>query len=62
MGKKAVSDNGGRRSNMERRTIIFHAYVPERRCKHDRRSGMDRRKNRYEHLYEVERRNLADII
>ncbi|MFZ5570543.1 MAG: hypothetical protein ACOZF0_09070 [Thermodesulfobacteriota bacterium] len=56
------SDNGGRRSNLERRVVACWDYSPERRTDNDRRSGFDRRKNRYENVGEIERRSLADIL
>jgi len=37
-------DNGGRRSNIERRQFAYSDHVPERRCGRDRRKGDDRRR------------------
>jgi hypothetical protein len=45
-GAKVVlfySDNGGRRSGVERRRFSYDAHIPERRSGPDRRSGVDRR-------------------
>ncbi len=44
---KKVIDNGGRRFNAIRRKFDYAAHIPERRTKGDRRSGVDRRKDRY---------------
>lgn len=57
-----VSDNGGRRTNAERRQQADAGYSPERRSGGDRRSGLDRRRNRYKNCGEMDRRQLADII
>ena len=39
------TDNGGRRSGMDRRQSSYYSiYLPERRSGKDRRSGEDRRK------------------
>jgi len=38
------SDNGGRRSEKERRRFSYTAYIPERRDGDNRRSGDDRRR------------------
>jgi hypothetical protein len=37
-------DNGGRRSEIDRRQYAYTLHIPERRCGIDRRSGKDRRK------------------
>ena len=37
-------DNGGRRSEGERRNFSYTLHIPERRKRKDRRSGDDRRK------------------
>jgi len=42
--KQIVSDNGGRRSGIERRTYQYNGHIPERRSGKDRRSGIDRRR------------------
>ena len=47
-----IPDNGGRRSGIERRQMVYTDYIPSRRAEtdrrngHDRRSGQDRRKER----------------
>jgi hypothetical protein len=41
--KRALSDNGGRRSGIDRRQFSYTAYIPERRSGRERRSGFDRR-------------------
>ena len=38
-----ADDNGGRRTGIDRRELIYAAYLPERRSGEDRRSGFDRR-------------------
>jgi hypothetical protein len=38
-----MNDNGGRRSGIERRKIVYTIHIPERRSGNDRRSGKDRR-------------------
>ena len=37
-----LGDNGGRRSDIDRRNFCYTVYIPERRVA-DRRSGLDRR-------------------
>lgn len=39
----SFTDNGGRRSGIERREFSYAGYLPERRKGKDRRSGQDRR-------------------
>lgn len=39
----SLSDNGGRRSGIDRRLFSYSAHIPERRCGQERRSGSDRR-------------------
>ena len=41
--RSSLSDNGGRRSGIDRRTFSYSAHIPERRCGQERRSGSDRR-------------------
>ena len=38
-----LTDNGGRRSGIERRQFSYDFHIPERRSGEDRRSGLDRR-------------------
>jgi hypothetical protein len=38
-----VFDNGGRRTNLDRRRFAYSSHVPERRSGKERRSGIDRR-------------------
>ena len=38
-----LSDNGGRRSGIERREFSYDQHIPERRSGMDRRNGDDRR-------------------
>ncbi|MFO7559912.1 MAG: hypothetical protein R6X10_13845 [Desulfobacterales bacterium] len=40
-----LADNGGRRSETDRRQFSYTSYIPERRSGVDRRSGKDRRKS-----------------
>ncbi len=54
----AIKDNGGRRSGNERRRIISIRHNPERRFGMERRSGIDRRVERYKNRIYIERRNL----
>lgn len=42
--KKILSDNGGRRSKIERRCVSYDVYIPERRQGIERRESKDRRK------------------
>ena len=49
-----LTDNGGRRSETDRRQFSYTSYIPERRSGVDRRSGKDRRKKA------KERRNEAN--
>ena len=39
------SDNGGRRSGIDRRQFSYSGHMPERRSGEDRRSGGDRRQS-----------------
>jgi hypothetical protein len=41
--KNILSENGGRRSNIDRRIISYDMYIPERRFGKERRNGADRR-------------------
>ena len=53
----AISDNGGRRSGIERRLFSYTIHIPERRSGKERRSGVDRRSERVLKLpIEIERR------
>lgn len=60
-----IKDNGGSRSGIERRQIVYNGCIPERRSGKDRRKGVDRRsgfgqKRCHEdpaNLYPVERRD-----
>ena len=45
-----VSDNGGRRSGIDRRAFLYAVHIPERRSAKDRR-------NRFNHRSEVKRRS-----
>jgi hypothetical protein len=38
-----AENNGGRRSGIERRKIVYTIHIPERRSGNDRRLGKDRR-------------------
>jgi len=40
-----LSDNGGRRSGIDRRQFSYTKHIPERRCGPDRRNSQDRRKD-----------------
>jgi hypothetical protein len=50
-----ISDNGGRRTGIERRYFSYSTHIPERRCDDDRRCEEDRRSGQ-------ERREMARII
>lgn len=41
-----VTDNGGRRSGLDRRQYACRLHIPERRSGQDRRNGEDRRRRR----------------
>lgn len=41
--KKNLTDNGGRRSNIDRRCVSYDMYIPERRQGIERRDSEDRR-------------------
>ncbi|MCJ7616686.1 MAG: hypothetical protein MUO43_09140 [Desulfobacterales bacterium] len=56
MGDTFILDNGGRRSNIERRKFSYTNYFPERRSGEDRRFSADRRKERYAEREGPERR------
>jgi len=55
MNDLVITENGGRRSGIDRRGFSFTAYLPERRSGKDRRTGFDRRSG-------IERRNLKRSI
>ncbi len=57
-----IVDNGGRRSGIERRQFAYNGHLPERRSDADRRSGMDRRKTRYEKSDTTDRRKKFDFM
>ena len=38
-----IDDDRGRRIGIDRREIFYAAYLPERRCGEERRSGFERR-------------------
>ena len=42
--KHILPDNGGRRSDIERRQFSYSGHIPERRSGKERRSGNDRRR------------------
>ena len=48
-----LTDNGGRRSGMDRRHFSYSDHIPERRIVADRRNGLDRRSG-------LDRRNDKD--
>ncbi|MBA3017865.1 MAG: hypothetical protein KJ550_04450 [Proteobacteria bacterium] len=56
MSDTFILDNGGRRSDIERRKFSYTNYLPERRSGEDRRFRSDRRKERYAHREGPERR------
>ena len=41
-----LRDNGGRRSDIDRRQFSYAGHVPERREGEERRTGLDRRRNK----------------
>lgn len=41
--KRVLSDNGGRRSGIDRRQFSYTAHIPERRSGKERRGGVDQR-------------------
>ena len=50
---KKIRDNGGRRSDIDRRQFSYDGHIPERRQRSGRRIGVDRRSG-------IERRCGAD--
>jgi hypothetical protein len=55
-------DNGGRRSEKDRREFAYYDYTPERRSFKDRRSGFDRRTKLCTDKITIDRRNYIDNI
>ena len=53
----SLSDNGGRRSGVNRRIYKYTDHIPERRDGPERRSGMDRRSGR-DRRSGLDRRNI----
>ena len=49
--KHVFSDNGGRRSGVDRRQFSYKDHIPERRSGKDRRSGNDRRRKSRTYKY-----------
>jgi hypothetical protein len=43
--KSNLPDNGGRRTEDDRRKFVYTSHLPERRDDIERRSGIDRRKS-----------------
>ncbi len=52
-------DNGGRRSEIDRRKFLYDLHIPERRSGIDRRSGFDRRSAPLYHRGDKERRQMV---
>ena len=52
----ALIDNGGRRSDVDRRQFSYTDHIPDRRFRQDRRSSIDRR-NGGERRSVINRRN-----
>jgi hypothetical protein len=51
-----LSDNGGRRSGIDRRFFSYSIHIPERRSDIDRRCNKDRRKRiERRRVYRIER-------
>ena len=51
-----ATDSGGRRFGTDRRQFSYSFHIPERRFGMDRRSGVDRRSERYNNRGDKERR------
>jgi hypothetical protein len=56
MNSEKLWDNGGRRSGSDRRKFLYIGHFPEQRCGKERRSGFDRRRERYFYSTDIERR------
>jgi len=57
MSSTIITDNGGRRSGIDRRQFSYYEHIPERRSGKDRRNGNDRRSSEYKHMGIIERRD-----
>ena len=59
-----LTDNGGRRSGIERRRFSYSGHIPERRSGVDRRCVKDRRDGEWhmakQHRHDEENRRLSD--
>jgi hypothetical protein len=54
-----LADNGGTRTEIDRRKFHYTAYIPEKRTGMDRRKRPDRRNSlNHRGLYPIERRNI----
>ena len=57
----SLSDNGGRRSGVNRRIYTYTDHIPERRDGPERRSGMDRRSGQ-DRRSGRDRRNILNTV
>jgi hypothetical protein len=60
MSNGIITDNGGRRSGIERRQFSYSEHIPERRSGEYRRSGIDRRVRYNENTGKTEQRSITD--
>ena len=63
--KQGLSDNGGRRSGIDRRQFSYTGHIPERRAGEERRNRLDRRcgedrRNGNDKTMEINRRSGLD--
>jgi len=58
MNDVLATDNGGRRSGIERRVFTYGFHIPERRSGGDRRCGFDRRIRVSNRKADIERRRI----
>jgi hypothetical protein len=53
MDRKALLDNGGRRSGIDRRKFSYSVHIPEQRSNIDRRKKLDRRNQQREQIRHI---------
>jgi hypothetical protein len=59
MDRRLLSDNGGRRSRIDRRRFSYTVHIPERRHGKDRRLHHDRRDKPMEHIAPIKDKDVG---
>lgn len=61
MNIMTITDNGGRRTGIERRQFSYALHIPEKRSGVDRRKSDDRRSTRYSIREQNDRRKWINL-